>query len=407
MSFLYSISVSVAKALAPLVATSVKATAFVKGRRELWDQIHNIPKNKKVVWMHCASLGEYEQGLPVLQELKTKNPNYFYLVTFFSPSGYEVRKNHGVADLTTYLPWDTKSDIKRFVEHVNPAMVLFVKYEFWPNLIRELHRKEVALYLISGVFRANQLFFKPWGKTQRKLLASFKHLFVQNGNSLKLLQQIGLNNATISGDTRFDRVGATKEPLVFMETFVGTRNCIVVGSSWPEDEAVFLDAVKQTPSNWCWLIAPHEMREEKLRHLMEQLPKGSLRFSENESLNFANCPVLVLDTVGLLSRCYPYASIAYVGGGMGTSGLHNILEPAADGIPILIGKNYSKFPEAKALIDLGGVVSVHDSNSCTYQIKTLIEDESIRLQQGAINKQYVLENQGATQKTLRLLNNAL
>jgi 3-deoxy-D-manno-octulosonic-acid transferase len=407
MSFLYSISVSVAKAVAPLVATSAKATAFLEGRRELWNQLNHIPKGKKVIWMHCASLGEYEQGLPVLQELKSKHPEYFFLVTFFSPSGYEVRKNHGIADLTTYLPWDTKSDVKRFVEHVKPAMVLLVKYEFWPNLIRELHRKEVGLYLIAGAFRSDQLFFKPWGKTQRKLLAGFKHLFVQDSHSLQLLKQIGLNNTSISGDTRFDRVGATKEPLAFMKTFVGTRNCIVVGSSWPEDEAVFLDAIKQTPSNWCWLIAPHEMHEEKLNQSMGQLPKESLRYSQHEEASFVDCPVLVLDTVGLLSRCYPYASIAYVGGGMGTSGLHNILEPAATGIPVVIGKNYSKFPEAKALIDLGGVVSVHDSNSCTHQIKTLVEDEGTRLQQGVINKQYVLENQGATQKTLHLLEKAL
>ena len=233
MSFLYSIFVSVAKAIAPLVATSTKATSFLEGRREIWNQLNYIPKGKKVIWMHCASLGEYEQGLPVLQELKSKHPEYFFLVTFFSASGYEVRKNHGVADLTTYLPWDTKSDVKRFVEHVKPAMVLLVKYEFWPNLIRELHRKEVGLYLIAGAFRSDQLFFKPWGKTQRKLLAGFKHLFVQNSHSLQLLKQLGLNNASVSGDTRFDRVGATKEPLAFMKTFVGTRNCIVVGSSWP------------------------------------------------------------------------------------------------------------------------------------------------------------------------------
>ena len=192
MPFLYSLAVSVAKAMTPLIAKSEKTKAFVAGRRALWTQLKGISQNKKVVWMHCASLGEYEQGLPVLTALKNNHPEHFYLVTFFSPSGYQVRKNQGVADLVTYLPWDTKADVKRFIALVNPIMALLVKYEFWPNLIRELHRKEVPMYLIAGLFRQNQHFFKPWGISQRKLLREFTHLFVQNEASLKLLQSIGV-----------------------------------------------------------------------------------------------------------------------------------------------------------------------------------------------------------------------
>ena len=407
MPFLYSLAVSVAKAMTPVVAKSTKTKAFVAGRKALWTQLKGIPQNKKVVWMHCASLGEYEQGLPVLTALKNNHPEYFYLVTFFSPSGYEVRKNHGIADLVTYLPWDTKADVKRFVALVNPVMALLVKYEFWPNLIRELQRKEVPLYLISGLFRQNQRFFKPWGNSQRKLLREFAHLFVQNEASLKLLQSIGVQQVSVSGDTRFDRVGAAKEPLAFMDTFVGARKCIVAGSTWPEDEALLLEAIRQTPKDWCWLIAPHEMHEAKLNHLMAQLPKGSLRYTQNEEATFDGCPVLVLDTVGMLGRSYPYASLAYVGGGMGTSGLHNILEPAAEGVPIVIGKNYDTFPEAKNLIALGGVISVATADACSKQLSILQENDALREEKGSTNKNYVRTNQGATAKTLSLLNQHL
>ena len=407
MAFLYSLAVAVAKAMTPVVAKSAKTKAFVAGRKALWTQLKGIPQNKKVVWMHCASLGEYEQGLPVLTALKNNHPEYFYLVTFFSPSGYEVRKNHGIADLATYLPWDTKADVKRFIALVNPVMALLVKYEFWPNLIRELQRKEVPLYLIAGLFRQNQRFFKPWGNGQRKLLREFAHLFVQNEASLKLLQSIGVQQVSVSGDTRFDRVGAAKQPLAFMDTFVGARKCIVAGSTWPEDEAILLEAIRHTPKDWCWLIAPHEMHEAKLNHLMARLPKGSLRYTQYEEEAFNGCPVLVLDTVGMLSRCYPYASLAYVGGGMGTSGLHNILEPAAEGVPIVIGKNYDTFPEAKDLIALGGVFSVATADACSKQLSILQENDALREEKGSTNKNYVRTNQGATAKTLSLLNQHL
>jgi 3-deoxy-D-manno-octulosonic-acid transferase len=407
MPFLYSLAVSVAKAITPAVATSAKAKAFVLGRKALWTQLENIPPNKKVVWMHCASLGEYEQGLPVLTALKNKYPTHFYLVTFFSPSGYEVRKNHGIADLVTYLPWDTKADVNRFVAQVNPVMALLVKYEFWPNLIRALQRKDVPLFLIAGLFRQNQRFFKPWGYSQRKLLRKFTHLFVQNDDSLKLLQSIGIQQVRISGDTRYDRVGASKTPLPFMESFVGNRKCVIAGSTWPEDEAVLLEAIAQTPSDWCWLIAPHEMHEDKLLQLMTKLPKGSVRYSQSKTSAFTNCPVLVLDTVGMLNRCYAYGRIAYIGGGMGRSGLHNILEPAAEGIAVVIGKNYQKFPEAKALVDLGGVVSITSTDDCTNQVLKLMQNDRLRNEKGQVNAAFVTQNQGATEKTISLLNQHL
>ena len=407
MRFFYTLAISAARCVIPLVARSTKAKAFVQGRKEVWKQLENIPKDAKVVWMHCASLGEYEQGLPVLQGLKATNPDYFYLVTFFSPSGYQVRSAHGVADLTTYLPWDTKKEVQRFISSVNPKMALFVKYEFWPNIIAALHNANVPLYLIAGQFRSQQVFFKPWGSSYRQLLKGFKHLFVQNEKSLKLLQQIGISQVSISGDTRYDRVGATKTPLPFMETFVGNRKCIVAGSTWPEDEAVLIDAVVQTPNDWCWLIAPHEINEEKIKILIAKLPKGSLRYTQSEEAERKKCQLLVLDTVGMLSRCYAYGSIAYVGGGMGTSGLHNILEPASEGIPIVIGKNYQKFPEAKALIELGGVISISAADECTKQLSELMHNDALRTEKGKQNAGFVSQNQGATEKTLSLLNQVL
>jgi 3-deoxy-D-manno-octulosonic-acid transferase len=265
----------------------------------------------------------------------------------------------------------------------------------------------VPLFLIAGLFRQNQRFFKPWGYSQRKLLREFTHLFVQNDDSLKLLRSIGIQQVRISGDTRYDRVGASKTPLPFMESFVGNRKCVVAGSTWPEDEAVLLEAIAQTPSDWCWLIAPHEMHEDKLLQLMTKLPKGSVRYSQSKTSAFTNCPVLVLDTVGMLSRCYAYGRIAYVGGGMGRSGLHNILEPAAEGIAVVIGKNYQKFPEANALIDLGGVVSITSANDCTNQVLKLMQNDRLRNEKGQVNAAFVTQNQGATEKTISLLNQHL
>lgn len=407
MQYFYAIAVSAAKCLMPLAARSTKTKAFVQGRKELWTQLETIPKNAQVVWMHCASLGEYEQGLPVLQGLKASNSNYFYLVTFFSPSGYEVRSTHGVADLATYLPWDTKKDVQRFIDLVRPKVALFVKYEFWPNMIDALHKANVPLFLVAGLFRSNHVFFRPWGGGYRKLLKGFNHLFVQNEPSLKLLSQIGIHHASVSGDTRYDRVGASKAPVPFMESFIGNRKCIVAGSTWPEDETVLKESIAQTPKDWCWLIAPHEMHEEKLHQLMAKLPIGSLRYTKSQESEFANCPVLILDTVGMLSRCYAYGAIAYVGGGMGTSGLHNILEPAAEGIPVVIGKNYQKFPEAISLIDLEGVVSVSAANECTRQLTKLMQNDGLRSEKGSINNKFITQNQGATEKTLTRLNQIL
>lgn len=351
--------------------------------------------------------GRIRTRTPRVTRIKNGAPELFFSGYFFFAFGLRSPENHGVADLVTYLPWDIPSDVKEFVGSVRPCLVLFVKYDFWPNMIREVQRQQIPLFLVAGLFRKQQIFFKPWGVSSRKLLRGFKHLFVQNEQSLQLLNTIGIQQASISGDTRFDRVGAAKAPLPFMKSFCKGRKCIVAGSIWVEDEDVLMDAIAQTPKNWCWLIAPHEMHENKLTQLMAKLPNESLRYTQSNELEFSSCPVLVLDTVGLLSQCYAYGHIAYVGGAMGTSGLHNILEPAAEGIPILIGKNYSKFPEATALIDLGGVTSIDSSKACAELVLELIQNDDLRNEKGSINKIFVTQNQGATQKTLMLLNKVI
>ena len=353
--------------------------------------------------MHCASLGEYEQGLPILKALKAKSPQAFYLVSFFSPSGYLVKKTHQVADLTTYLPWDNRTDVRRFVKKVQPTKVLFVKYEFWPNLLIELQKQKIPTHLIAGLFRPHQVFFKPWGGRFRRLLKGFSHIFVQDKISHELLTAIGVKQVSVSGDTRFDRVQQQKQDMPFLKAFIGDRKCIVAGSTWPQDIAVLKDIIAQTPKDWCWLIAPHEINKQHIKLLMDQLPSTSQRFTARDEDKLSQAAVLVLDTIGLLSSCYQYGQIAYVGGGMGTKGLHNILEPAAAGIPVVIGKNYDRFPEAVELTQQGGVISISNALEAKQELLSLIHDRNQRKEKGKINHKYIIENQGATNKIVNVL----
>jgi 3-deoxy-D-manno-octulosonic-acid transferase len=382
---------------------SGKTKQLVEGRKRIWDDIKMIPINREVIWMHCASFGEYEQGLPILKALKNKNPQAFYLVTFFSPSGYLIQKTHKVADLTTYLPWDNRTDTRRFIKKVQPTKVLFVKYEFWPNLLIELQKQKVPTYLISGLFQPYQLFFKPWGGWYRRLLKSFTHLFVQNEASQILLLGIGIKQVSVSGDTRFDRVNLSKEKLPFMEEFVKNRKCIIAGSVWPEDIRLLEESIANTPKGWCWLIAPHEIDEKRVKTLVDDLAPQSQLYSTIDYSLLPQATVLVLNTVGLLSSCYQYGQIAYVGGGMGTKGLHNILEPAATGIPIVIGKNYDRFPEAVELIKQEGVVSITSQHEARENLLLLMQDNSIRKEKGSINQRFINKNMGATKKVMDCL----
>jgi 3-deoxy-D-manno-octulosonic-acid transferase len=382
---------------------SGKIKQFVDGRKRIWDDLKNIPNDKEVVWMHCASLGEYEQGLPILHALKAREPKTFYLVTFFSPSGYHANKAQQVANLTTFLPWDHPSDVRRFVQIVKPTKVFIIKYEFWPNLLLELHNQKIPTFLIAGLFRPHQTFFKPWGGQFCKLLKSFSHIFVQNQPSKELLNDIGITQVSVSGDTRFDRVQQQKQDLPFIKSFIGNRKCIVAGSTWSQDIAVLKDIIAQTPKDWCWLIAPHDINDQRIESLINGLPPESQRYTQCETKLLSKTPVLVLDTIGLLSSCYQYAQIAYVGGGMGTKGLHNILEPAAAGIPIVIGKNYTLFPEAVSLIKAGGVISISNAREAKKKLLSFIHDGNHRKETGVINLHFIRANLGATKKVLDIL----
>jgi 3-deoxy-D-manno-octulosonic-acid transferase len=400
MQILYSVAVRLIRCILYIVPISGKVKQFVDGRKRIWDDLKTIPNNKEVIWMHCASFGEYEQGLPILQALKAKNPQAFYLVSFFSPSGYLVKKTHQVADLTTYLPWDNRTDLHRFVKRVQPTKVLFIKYEFWPNLLIELQKQRIPTYLIAGLFRPDQVFFKPWGGWFRKLLKGFTHLFVQNEASQNLLLGIGIKQVSVSGDTRFDCVNLSNEKLAFVAQFVMNRQCIIAGSVWPEDLSILKESIANTPTGWCWLIAPHEIEGKTVKSLVNDLPAQSQRYSTIDHSALAHVPVLVLDTVGLLSACYQYGQIAYVGGGMGTKGLHNILEPAAAGIPVVIGKNCDRFPEAVELIQQGGVVSISSQHEARKNLLLLMQDNRVRKEKGDINQRFIQANMGATKRVL-------
>lgn len=403
MQILYSIVVRLIRCILFIAPISGKTKQFVEGRKRIWDDLKNIPNDKEVIWIHCASLGEYEQGLPILHALKAREPESFYLITFFSPSGYHANKAQQIANLTTFLPWDYPSDVHRFVQCVKPTKVFIIKYEFWPNLLLELYSQKIPTFLIAGIFRPHQIFFKPWGGRFCKLLKSFSHIFVQNQSSKELLNEIGITKVSVSGDTRFDRVQQQKQDLPFIKSFIGERKCVVAGSTWPQDIAVLKDIIAQTPKDWCWLIAPHEINDQRIRLLMNRLPPESQRYTKCKIKLLSKAPVLVLDTIGLLSSCYQYAQIAYVGGGMGSRGLHNILEPAAAGIPIVIGKNYTSFPEAVSLIKAGGVISISNAREAKKKLLSFIHDGNHRKETGVINLHFIRANLGATKKVLDIL----
>ena len=402
MLFLYTIIVQIASFLLKIIAKfSPKIKLFVDGRKVVFSTLaQKIKDSDKTIWFHAASLGEYEQGLPVIEEMKTKYPNHKIIVTFFSPSGYEVRKNNTVADATVYLPLDTKKNAQEFLKLVHPEMVFFIKYEYWPNYLNELQKLKTPTYLISGIFRKNQMFFKWYGGFYRKALNTFTYFFVQNEVSKKLLIQLGKTNVAISGDTRFDRVASILEKnnsLDFIETFKNDTLTIVAGSSWPKDESLLVDYINQTSENVKFIIAPHNIKDEQIQELKNSITKKAVLFSEKSTKNLADFDVFIIDTVGILTKIYSYADIAYVGGGFGNPGVHNILEPATFGIPIIIGPNFSHFAEATALVNMEGCISISNKNDLNDAFSNLIANDEIRQEKGHICSTFVKMNKGATE----------
>jgi 3-deoxy-D-manno-octulosonic-acid transferase len=388
---------------------SPKIRLFVAGRKSVFETLtEKINPSDKTIWFHAASLGEYEQGLPVIEKIKTVFPNHKIVLTFFSPSGYEVRKNNTVVDATVYLPLDTKNNAQRFLKLVHPEMVFFIKYEYWPNYLNELKKQNTKTYLISGIFRKNQMFFKWYGGFYRNALKTFDYFFVQNESSKKLLQSIGYNNVKISGDTRFDRVVAILErdnSLDFIDQFKNDTTTIVVGSSWPKDEILLVNYINQTNEKVKFIIAPHNIKSEQIQELQKSITRKSVLFSEKSTKNLAEFDVFIIDTIGILTKIYSYADIAYVGGGFGNPGVHNILEPATFGVPIVIGPNFSHFAEATALVNMEGCVSISTQIELNEAFDNLISNDVIRNEKGHICSTFVQMNKGATVMILKHISN--
>ncbi|WP_339918860.1 glycosyltransferase N-terminal domain-containing protein [uncultured Flavobacterium sp.] len=401
MLFLYNIVIQITGSLLNFIALfNSKIKLFVDGRKIVFTTLEQkIKPSDKTIWFHAASLGEYEQGLPVIEKIKDKYPLHKIVITFFSPSGYEVRKNNTVADATVYLPLDSKKNAQRFLDLVHPDMVFFIKYEYWLNYLNELNELNTPTYLISGIFREEQMFFKWYGGFYRKALDTFSYFFVQNEGSKKLLQQLGKTNVVVSGDTRFDRVAAILEKdndLDYISQFKNNTLTIVVGSSWPKDEALLLDFINSNTLNVKFIIAPHNIKADQIEQLKNSITKKTVLFSEMQEKNLEDFDVFIIDTIGILTKIYSYADIAFVGGGFGNPGVHNLLEPATFGVPIVIGPNYSHFAEATALVNMGGCISVSDETELIAAFKDLIVDDSFRSEKGHICSTFVQMNKGAT-----------
>ena len=394
-----------------------KVRKMWRGEREAFRILkEKVDPEAKYVWFHAASLGEFEQGRPLMEELRREHPEYKILLTFFSPSGYEVRKNYEGADIITYLPLDTITNARRFLRAVRPVMAYFIKYEFWYNYLHILKHRGVPVYSVSSIFRPDQVFFKWYGRQYGKVLNCFTHFFVQNEVSKELLAKIGINNVTIVGDTRFDRVLQIKEAakqLPIVETFVkesGARSqesvghskpkVFVAGSSWPPDEEIFIKYFNQHPE-WKLIIAPHVIGEDHL-HQIEKLLEGRkvvryTKISEN-SESSENADVLIIDCFGLLSSIYRYGDVAYVGGGFGV-GIHNLLEAAVWSVPVFFGPNNQKFLEAQGLKKNGGL-EITDYKSFASQMDRLAKDADYLKAQGEQAGRFVESLSGATEKVL-------
>lgn len=408
MFFLYNLLVIITGfALKGIAFFNPKMKLFVDGRKNVFKTLANkIQPKDKTIWFHSASLGEFEQGLPVMEKIRNLYPDHKIILTFFSPSGYEVRKNSTVADVIVYLPLDTKNNAEKFLKLAHPEMAFFIKYEYWPNYLNALKEKNISTYLFSGIFRKDQVFFRWYGGFYRKALTAFKQFFVQNESSKLLLQQIGFNNVKVSGDTRFDRVLKILErdnSLDFVEKFKNNQITIVCGSTWPKDEAQLIDFINTNPFGVKFIIAPHNVKPEQIGELKSRISKKTFLFSELKNKNLADYDVFIIDTIGILTKIYSYADIAYVGGGFGTSGLHNILEPATFGIPIIIGPNYQKFSEAVALVNMGGCISVKNKNELEDTLSLLIQNEDERFEKGHISSTFVQMNKNATEVILKNL----
>ena len=365
-----------------------------------------IDRNAKYIWFHASSLGEFEQGRPLIEKIKAEHPEYKILLTFFSPSGYEVRKNYGGADVVCYLPFDTPYRVKKFLDLSKPVMAIFIKYEFWDNYLSELKRRNIPVYIVSAIFRKEQLFFKWYGGMYRKVLSYFTHIFVQDDASRELLLKYGVTNVSVFGDTRFDRVQdvyKNTKQIPMVELFVNNNRSdnqltMVAGSSWQQDEEVYLNYFNEHPELKL-IIAPHEIHKDHLMHIESMLKRPSIRLSEATEKDIKGKSCLIVDSFGLLSSIYRYGDLAYIGGGFG-AGIHNVLEAAVYGMPVIFGPKYQKFKEARDLLQVGGAFSITDEKTFESKMEELSTYRDLLEAAGAAAGDFVKSNIGATNRII-------
>ena len=405
MVYLYNITISILRLLYWIGSlVNPKASLFIKGRKNIFKNIKTALANntQPVLWVHCASLGEFEQGRPVMEQFKNEFPSYKILLTFFSPSGFEVRKDYNKADFVFYLPWDTRKNAVRFIELTKPALAIFIKYEFWFHYTNKLRAQNIPILSVSSIFRNNQLFFKSYGGFYRGILKNFDHFFVQNYESVKLLNSLGIQECTRAGDTRLDRVVEMvkkAEEIIPVRQFKNNEKVLVVGSCWQEDLDVLIPFINENYYNIKFIIAPHELSESFISNIEKSLKSENIRYSKIEGQKLEDYRVLIIDNIGMLGRLYKYGEFAYIGGAFG-KGLHNILEAACYGIPVFFGnKNYQKFQEAVDLINRGGAFAVGDYLDFKHKYEMITLPQTFLLA-CEVTKQYVEENLGATEKVM-------
>lgn len=398
---LYALSARVAALFKP------KAKLFIQGRKDLQQHIHYslIDEKRPRVWMHCASLGEFEQGRPVLEKLRRNYSNHAIVLTFFSPSGYELRKNYSGADYVFYLPLDSPYNAHEFMASVKPKLAIFVKYDLWYFYLSKMANADVPLLLISAIFRTEQPFFKWYGNLHRSMLQMFNHIFVQDATSLRMLERIGVDEVSVAGDTRFDRVvevtqstGRIKEA----EIFSTNSKVIVAGSTWPQDEQLLKQVMDKLPADWKIIIAPHETDTDHVVKLAELFEGDAVLWSCFDK-DYYDQRIMIIDTIGILVKLYKYADVTYVGGGFNSSGIHNILEAAVYGLPVFHGPTYHKFKEARDLNETGAAIAVSKAEA---MLKKILDWETDRIDYNALcitAKKYVTDNTGATEAIMNYI----
>lgn len=417
--FLYNLSIYLYVGLLKLIAPfNKKAKLWVDGRTHLFHKLKSDAERRqlrsrsaKVAWFHCASLGEFEQGRPVIEAFRKQYPDYKIVLTFFSPSGYEIRKNYSGADYIYYLPADTPENAKDFVKIVGPDIAFFVKYEFWKNYLTQLNKCKTPVISFSAIFRPNQVFFKFYGGFYQQLLHQFNHILVQNESSLELLKSIDIDNATLAGDTRFDRVKQivdNRKDIPVVGQFKDGHQIFIIGSAWQTDMDVLIPLINDLKDGTKFIVAPHEIHDAEIDIWRKQLSAKSVLFSDTDEVkDLASYDVLLIDNIGMLSSLYQYAEYAFIGGSFG-KGLHNILEAATFGMPIFFGdQSYQKFQEANDLIHLGGAFPVENMEELKALYKGLKADERKRVKAADICSNYVLDNVGATQKIMEVVESVI